>query len=336
MLKTKLWIPIVAGILVLSNAARAEIAVVTSIKPIHSLVASVMQDVGAPAIIVDGAASPHTYSLRPSQAADLQRADVIFWSGPELEAFLEKPIEAISKNAKAIALLNAPGVTTHGFREGATFDAHDHDHGHGHDEAKKEHDHDHGHDHDKAKKEHDHDHGHDHHGIDPHVWLDPENAEAWVQHIAKTLSEADPANAARYTANAKATVAKLDSLQGEVSGLLKNLSDRPFIVFHDAYRYFEERFGVSAVGAITVSPDVMPGAARVTEIRDRVRDLNAACVFSEPQFEPRLVRVVTEGTNAKTGVLDPLGTALSNGPDLYAELIRGMAVSMRDCLSPES
>jgi zinc transport system substrate-binding protein len=345
-----------------SIVASAEIKVVASIKPVHSLVSAVMEGVGEPGLIVEGAGSPHTYSLRPSQAAAVENADLIFWIGPEMETFLGKPIETIGAGGKAVELINAHGLVKLGFREGGPFEAHGHDHhdemaegGHdeheGHEEiAEAEHDehgeHE-GHE-DPAEAEHDHhdheetaaskhdDHGHEYGGVDGHVWLDPENAKAMVHEIEEALIENDPANAAAYEANAAAVTAKLDDLIAEVETTVAPVKDKGFIVFHDAYHYFENRFGVSAVGSITVSPEVIPGAERVGEIQAKVGDLGATCVFAEPQFEPKLVTVVVEGTDAQSGVLDPLGADLEDGPNLYFDLIRNLARSMRDCLAKAS
>ncbi len=363
-----------------SIVAKADVNVVASIKPVHSLVAAVMQGVGEPGLIVKGAGSPHTYSMRPSEATMLQEADVVFWVGHDLEPFLEKPLESITANAKTVELLDAHDLVKLEFREGGAFDEHDHgDHGdehahddHGHDEhdhdAKAEADHDHDHDHShetKAEAEHDHDHdhsheakaeaghdhdhdhdheetaeagheGHDHGAFDPHIWLDPVNAKALVHEIEEALVEADPDNAATYEANAEAVTAKLDTLIGEIESEVAGLSDKGFIVFHDAYHYFEERFGLEAAGSITVSPEVMPGAERVAELREKVQDLGATCIFSEPQFEPKLVTTIAEGTNAKAGVLDPLGAEIADGPDLYFDLIRNMASSFKTCLGGQS
>ena len=211
------------------------------------------------------------------------------------------------------------------FREGGAFE----DHG-DHDDHKKE---DHGHDdHDDHKKD---DHGHDDHGhdeTDPHVWLDPVNAKALVHEIEEALTEADPANAAAYEANAETMMSRLDDLVAEIDTVLEPVKGRGYVVFHDAYQYFETRFGVSAIGSITVSPEVLPGAERVAKLQNKVRDLGATCVFSEPQFEPKLVVTITENTNAGTGVLDPLGTSINDGPDLYFTLIRNMAASLKNCL----
>ena len=307
--------------------ATADVKVVASIKPVHSLVASVMQGVSEPSLLVKGAGSPHTYSLKPSQAKELQAADIVFWMSHDLEAFLENSIESIAKNAKAVSLMDSHGLMKLNFREGGAFDAHDHGHD---DHGDDKHD-DHGHDkHDDHGDDKHDDHGHDE--VDPHVWLDPQNAKSLVHEIEEHLAEIDPSNAAKYEANAEAVMKKLDALTKEIEADLKPIQERGYVVFHDAYQYFEKRFGVSAVGSITVSPEVLPGAERVSELRDKVKSLNASCVFSEPQFEPKLVKTITENTDAGTGVLDPLGANIKDGPELYFTLIRNMAKSLKDCL----
>ena len=453
------------------SAANADVSVVTSIKPVHSLVSNVMQGVGSPTVIIEGAGSPHTYSLKPSQAKQLQDADLVFWMGDELETFLEGPIQNIAKNAKSIKLIESHGLKKIKFREGGMFDEHDDhndhgdhdDHGHGEhafewagvfdlpagsynwtfakvngdyadpamrmvilksgdieaseekaeallssddtktkqhddklvagevayvlsfDEAKKtttfkveieadgqfafftehmpfefedkEHffkdasgndvepiaqepdtdNHAHGHDdhgHDKHAKDNHDDHGHGE--FDPHVWLDPINAKAIVHEIEEALVKADPKNAKKYEANADRIAEDLDQLVKALRAQLEPVQEKGFIVFHDAYQYFEQRFGVSAIGSITVSPEVMPGAERVSDLRNKIRDLKATCVFSEPQFEPKLVTTLVKGTGARTGVLDPLGASMTKGPDLYFQLVREMARSLKECLSAKS
>ena len=326
----------------LSNAY-ADMKVVTSIKPIHSLVASVMQGAGTPSLIVEGANSPHNYALKPSQAHNLQQADIVFWMGHDLEAFLEGAIETIAKDAKSISLMDSHGITKLAFREGGAFDAHDHDdHGdhdehkhneHGHDDH-DEHKHD-EHEHDKHE-EHDSHKGHNHGAFDPHLWLDPQNAKALVHEIEEHLAEIDPANAALYEANAANLMTQLDALTTELTAELAPVSDKGYIVFHDAYQYFENRFGLSAVGAIAISPEVAPGADRIRELQQEVRNAHAICVFSEPQFQPKMVKLVTENTNAGTAVLDPLGASLEKGPELYVTLIRTMAQTIKSCLSSHS
>jgi zinc transport system substrate-binding protein len=295
--------------------AYADVKVVASIKPVHSLVSAVMEGVAKPNLLVEGAASPHSYSLKPSQAKQLQDADIVFWMSHDLEAFLENSIENIAQKAVSVPLIESHNLTKLNFREGGAFAAHGHD------------DHD-----DKHDDDHDDKHDDDHDEMDPHVWLDPQNAKALVHEIEEQLAKIDPKNAEIYEANASIIMKKLDNLTNEIDVDLSPVRGRGYVVFHDAYQYFEKRFGVSAIGSITVSPEVMPGAERVRELQEKVRELDATCVFSEPQFQPKLVATVTENTNAGTGVLDPLGASLEDGPELYFKLIRNMANSLKGCL----
>ncbi|MBP2564921.1 zinc ABC transporter substrate-binding protein ZnuA [Agrobacterium radiobacter] len=325
-------IPLMASVAIAAAASGATAApdVVVSIKPIHSLVAAIMRGVGEPQLIVDGAASPHTYNLRPSNARKLEKADVVFWVGPGLEAFLEKPLEALASKATVVELEDAKGLEKLPFREGGPFEAHDHgDEGHdAHDDhAEEEGAHDHGHDH--AEGHGDHDHG----AYDTHLWLDPANAKAMAQTIETALIAADAGNAATYQANTKKLIDDLDALDAELKETVKPVKDKPFIVFHDAYQYFEHRYGVKTAGSITVSPETLPGADRVKQMQEKVRQLGATCVFAEPQFEPKLISVITEGTAAKSATLDPEAATLEPGPDLYFKLMRGIAGSLKDCLS---
>ena len=313
------------------TGVNADVKVITSIKPVHSLVSAVMEGVSKPGLIIEGAASPHSYSLKPSQAKELQNADIVFWMGDDLETFLKKPIKAVAKNAAAIKLSNSHGIKKLKFREGGAFDAHDDHDDHGHDKHAKKDDHD-DHDHDKHAKKDDHD-DHGHGEFDPHVWLDPVNAKAIVHEIEEVLAKSDPNNASKYEKNAERLMRELDALVTEVRADLEPVHEKGFIVFHDAYQYFERRFDMSAVGSITVSPEVLPGAERIKELQDKVRNLSATCVFSEPQFEPKIVKTIIENTNAKTGVLDPLGASIKSGPDMYFTLIRDMANSLKACLS---
>ena len=308
------------------SGANADIDVVTSIKPVHSLVSSVMNGVGSPYLILDGASSPHTYSLKPSEARKLQEAKLVFWMGDEIEAFLKEPIKNISDSAEIIKLLNADGLKRIKFREGGMFDDHGHDDHEKHAEKKHDHRHD---DHEK------HD-SHAHGEIDPHVWLDPVNAKALVHEIEEALVKVDPAHSSVYRENARKLRSQLDSLVNELRDQLEPVQDKSFIVFHDAYHYFEQRFDVSAVGSITVSPEVLPGAQRISELREKIMSLGAACIFSEPQFEPKLVKSLVEGSGAKTGVLDPLGASIASGPDMYFQLLRNMASSIKTCLAADN
>lgn len=325
-----------------STTSDADIRVVASIKPVHSLVAAVMGDTGTPKVLIEGASSPHSYALRPSQVQSLQDANVVFWIGPPLESFMSKAIRTAGANAASVALIDTKGLTRLPFREG-------HDHEHGHDEHDKHDEQDYAkhdeHDHGKHKKHDEHDHAkhdehehdkHDEHGadeIDPHVWLDPENAKVMVDAIAAVLAAADPGAAETYKSNAARTKTQLDDLRQEVAKTLHHVEDARFIVFHDAYQYFEVRFGMKSAGSIALNPETNPGAERLREVKKQIAEMGATCVFSEPQFKPKLVNLVIEGTSAKTAELDPLGAAVPAGPDHYITTIRTMANSMRDCLS---
>lgn len=370
-----------------AGTAMAEVPrVAVDIAPVHSLVARVMDGVGDPDLIVTPGASPHEYSLRPSQARALQDADLVFWMGEELTPWMDGALDALSDEAQVTSLLDLEGTHTLPFREGALFEAHDHGdeteahHGHedadGHEEdghedegheddahdhdahAEEDHDHDkhdsdheaehheahdheekhhededhEAHGHEDAHYEEDHHDGHAHEGVDPHAWLSPENAALWLNAIAAALSAADPENAGAYYANASAGRAELDALTQEVAGILEPVQGRNFIVFHDAYQYFEEAFAFPAAGAISMSDASDPSPARIAEIQGRVAEQNVTCVLSEPQFAPGIVAAVMDGSAARTATLDPLGSGFTPGPALYPQLIRNLALKLAECL----
>lgn len=345
--------------MLLSGTAMAEVPrVAVDIAPVHSLVARVMDGVGEPGLILQPGASPHEYNLRPSEAALLQEADVVVWVGPDLTPWMQDAVETLAGGAAQLTLMQAEGTVLLPFREGALFEAHVHgydahghgehghdDHGHednghgehGHDDhGHGEHGHDdHGHD-DHAHDEHGHEeHAHDDHGHganDPHVWLSPANAALWLDLIAARLSAADPANAGAYFANAAAGKAELGALEAEIGAILDPVRGGRFVVFHDAYQYFEAAFDFPASGAISLSDATDPSPARIAEIQARVAEEGIACVLSEPQFNPGIVAVVMEGTEARTAVLDPLGTALEPGSALYPAMMRGLATTLAGCL----
>ena len=321
----------ILSILTFFTPAKAELKVVTSIKPIHSLASYLMDGIGKPDLIVDGYASPHGFSMKPSHAKMLQNADLIFWVGEDLESFLEKPLSSIAKKAEKIELIEIKGLNVLKFRERNIFDEHDHGHD---DHGKKEDDHDdHGHD-DHGKKEDDHDdhdghEGHAHGEFDPHIWLDTMNAKAMLNEMAEHLIENDPKNEAKYKSNLDKALKDIDKLTIEVMTDLSNSVSS--IVFHDAYQYFEKRFNVNVLGAFTVNTDVMPGAEQLAEIREIIEHDKVVCVFSEPQFNPDIINTVAKDMKIKTGVLDPLGATLDPGKDLYFKLIRNMSASFKGC-----
>tara|TARA_B100001250_G_scaffold187024_1_gene160766 strand:+ start:188 stop:1204 length:1017 start_codon:yes stop_codon:yes gene_type:complete len=318
------------------TSANAETKVVASIKPIHSLASYLMDGINKPDLIVDGYASPHGFALKPSHAKMLQEADIIFYVGEGVENFLEKPLKSIAKNAEKIELMEIKGLKKLKFRERNIFDDHD-DHGHDEDGHKEDDHDDHGHD-DHGKKEDDHDdHGHDEDGheghahgeYDPHIWLDPENAKVILKEMAEHLIENDEKNSAIYKKNLAKALKDIDNLIKDTkSELSKSVAS---IVFHDAYQYFEERFNVNILGAFTVNTDVMPGAEQLAEIREIIEHDKVACVFSEPQFNPDIIKAVAKDMDIKTGVVDPLGATLNPGKDLYFDLIKNMSASFKNC-----
>jgi len=319
--------------------------VAVDIAPVHSLVARVMEGVAEPALIVPPNATPHAYSLRPSEAAVLDRADVVIWMGEGLTPWLEGAIDTLAGDAHRITLLGAGASTVLEFREGLAFAAGDVEeggHGHGHDDhghddhghddhgqdARTEAEHDHGNDH---GDDHGDDHGHDHDGADPHAWLDPANARVWLGVIAAELAEHDPENAARYEANATAAAEELAALEARIEAQLAPVQDIPYVVHHDAYQYFEARFGVAPTGALSPGDAADPGPARVAALRDLARERGIVCVFGEPQFAGARIAAIF-GDTVGHGVLDPLGSGHTPGARLYPAVLTGMADALVDCL----
>ena len=318
------------------SALKAEIKVVTSIKPIHSLVSYIMEGVGSPDLIVDGYNSPHGFSLKPSHAKMLQEADIVIYVGEGLEEFLEKPLESLAQNAVKFELLKQSGMKKLKFRERNIFEGHDDHDDHGHGKKKKDDHDDHDdHDHDKKAKKEDHDdHGHDDHGhghgeFDPHIWLDPMNAKTIVKKVTNQLSKLDKENSSIYKANSKKALKELDQMIKEVKSDVNK--DAKVVVFHDAYQYFEKRFKVNIIGALTVNTDVLPGAEQLAEIREVIEHEKVTCVLSEPQFNPDIVETIAKDTNINMGVLDPLGATLTKGKTLYFDLIKNISTSIKNC-----
>ena len=319
----------ILSLLSVFTSVNAEIKVVASIKPIHSLASYLMDGVGKPDLIVDGYATPHGFALKPSHAKMLQNADIIFWVGEDLESFLEKPLKSIAKKAEKIELIETKGLNKLKFRERNIFDAHD-DHGHkkdkhdDHAHKKDKHD-DHGH----KKDKHDGHHGHAHGEHDPHIWLDPVNAKVILAEMVEHLIENDQKNASKYKANLNKANKDLDKLIKKVKSELNK--DFKSIVFHDAYQYFEKRFDVNVIGAFTVNTDIMPGAEQLSKIREVIEHEKVSCVFSEPQFNPDIINAVAKDVNIKTGVIDPLGATLNPGKTLYFDLILNISKSFKVC-----
>lgn len=289
--------------------------VLVTIKPLHSWVSAVMKGLGEPKLLIKGAESVHTYNLKPSDAEDISKADIIFMVEDDMEVYLKRPLKNLAGRARVVELADSKGVRLLKPRHGGMFETHDHGHNHNYDSGYSR----------DRKNYHDDDHE------DLHFWLDPENAIAATQKIAKVLGKIDPKHKSTYQKNARNYIQKLDDLLKDVNRSLKDHRSLNFIVFHDAYHYFEKRFRMHAVGSVTINPDLQPSAKRISQIRDKIKETRAMCVFSEPQFEPKLVKTLTEGTRARTGVLDPLGADIPAGEDAYIILIENIAKSLIRC-----
>lgn len=289
----------------ISGAAEAP-RVVVSLKPLHSLVAGVMAGVGEPLLLIQGGGSPHGYTLRPSEARMLSEAQLVVWVGPRLESFLEKSLSTLAGKARQLELSRELEAEMLPVREGGFWETHASDEGHGPGDA--------------GGPAH-----HLHGERNQHLWLDPLLAKQIVVKTAAALADLDPVHAGQYRHNAARLQTRLDTLHAGLKARLAPARTIPYIVFHDAYPYFEAAYGLHAVGSVTLTVDRKPGARRIEEIRKKIRELNARCVFSEPQFEPRLVATVIEGTGARTGILDPLGAALPSGEECYFQLMNDLA-----------
>jgi len=299
---------------VAATSAAAELKVVVTIKPLHALVAHVMSGVASPVLLVNGTASPHTFALRPSEAKLVSEADLFFRMGETVEPFTGRVVRALPKSVEVVTLQDAPRLKLLARRTGATFEAHGH--GKGTDRS-------HAHPHTAPAAD----------AVDGHAWLDPDNAAAMTDRIEQALSAKAPAHAATFKANADALKTGLAALATELHRDLESIAGRPYIVFHDAFQYLEQRFQLNAVGSISVSPEVPPSAKRLTELRRKIQSLGATCVFAEPNFDTRLVANLIEGTFARVGTLDPEGGSLEPGPDLYFTLMRRLAGGLKGCLA---
>ena len=372
-------VPVFAIAALAAGTAAADVPVVVTDTPVvHSLVAKVMGDLGEPVVLLEPGADPHSFQLRPSQAAALSDAALVFWVGEDLTPWLARALGSLSGDAEAVALLDVPGVRLMSYGD----DAHDHgddhahddhshddhahddhghddhghddhahdDHGHddhGHDDhAHDDHGHDdHGHDdhahddhaHDNGRAHddhaHDHDHDHAHDGVDPHAWLDPENAKVWTAAIARHLGEVDPANAATYAANAEAAALRIEAAAAEAAATLEVAHDRPIVVFHDAYGYFARAFDIEIAGAIALGDAAAPGAQRLRALQQQIGDEQIACVFREPQHDASIAESIASDAGIGIGTLDPSGSSLPYGPALYETLLTTLAASIADCVT---
>ncbi|SBS32473.1 High-affinity zinc uptake system protein ZnuA precursor [Marinomonas spartinae] len=315
---------------VLSPMVLAKPTIVTSIKPVSMVVEAIAGDRANIEQIVSSTASPHDFAMRPSDLRKIGQADVVVWVGESLERFLEKPLENAGKEKSSIEWLTLNGMTLENFAKGHD---HDHHHGdeedHGHMEEVDHHEDDH---HDEDHEEHHHDDGHHHEGVNPHVWMLPNNAKVLAEAVTKRLSKLDAANASYYQANLQTFETKLAATDAQIKKAMQAVHGVPYIVFHDGYGYFEHHYGLNHAGAITVSPERQPGAKKVAELREEITEHNVKCVFSEPQFSPAIVKTLLSGTKVNTAVLDPLGSDIKLSPNAYFDFLKSLSHQFSSCL----
>ncbi|MBT5226249.1 MAG: zinc ABC transporter solute-binding protein [Proteobacteria bacterium] len=330
-----------------SGTLQAEVPrVVADIAPVHSLVSMVMKGVGEPKLLVPQNVSPHHYAMRPSEAKALQEANLVVYVGHDMSPWMEPLFETVAASADALNLSEVDGVLALPYREGPVFgddvnhEGYDHEE-EGHDEhGEEDHDDHEGHDHEEeghdehGEEDHDDHAHHDHDGNDPHMWLDPENAKIWLDAIASELGYIDPENADRYSVNAKSAKQQITREMHHIEEHLVAVQDKDFLVFHDAFQYFEKRFGIAATGSISLSDASKPSASRLRELKHLFEEQAINCVLSEPQFSSKLVDNVFGGYKPHIGVVDPIGIDLKLGPALYPALLENIALGIAECVNP--
>lgn len=310
----------------LASQAQAAPNVVVDIAPLHGLVSEVMAGVAAPALLLPPGSNAHSYAMRPSDAQTLSEAEVVIWVGEGLTPWLAEPVQTLAANASYLALLDTDGWTLR-----ASDMKHD-----GHEEHDDHGDHDDHEDHEDDAHDHD-EHGddaHDHGDVDPHAWLDPKVASVWVGHIAQTLSDVDPENATTYAANAQAMQGVLADLDAAIGAQMDGLGDRPLIWSHAAYGYFQDAYGLTAVGAISETDAAPAGPQHIAALRKLVVEGAAVCVFSDPEVSTRWNDVLGEGTDVKVGLIDPIGADIPTGLGQYQAMMTALSLNIADCLAP--
>lgn len=285
------------------TAAEANVRVLTSIKPLQLIAAAVQDGVAVPEVLLPPGASPHNYALRPSDVRRVQEADLLYWIGPDMETFLPRVLSGRSKASVPVESL--PGMHLRHFT------------------ASAEH-------HDDDEDEHDHDHRPG--SVDAHLWLSSVNARVIAAKMAADLSQADPANAARYESNVKAFSARLDALDAKIKQRVAGISDKQYFVFHEAFDYFEEAYGLKHAGVFAVSSEVQPGAQHVAAMRARLTEFGKTCVFSEPPLRPRLADTLSAGLPVKLAELDGLGGYTPATAQGYEQLLSKLADDLAGCL----
>lgn len=296
----------------ISAPAFAEVRVLTSIKPLQLIAAAVQHGVSVPDVLLPPGASPHHFALRPSDLRRVKEAELFYWIGPDLESFLPRVLDG--RQGNSLAVQDLQGLHLRRFGEEQRHD----------EEPPQEPDSHKGHD--------DSDQLHRPGALDVHLWLRPENARLIAARMASDLTVADPANAARYQANLDAFEQRLAALDTKLKARLKPLADKPFFVFHQAFDYFEEAYGLQHAGVFAVSAEVQPGARHVAAMRERLQAAGPACVFSEPPMRPRLAQTLADGLPVHFAELDALGFGLEPVTGDYEKLLVNLADELAGCL----
>jgi zinc transport system substrate-binding protein len=289
------------------TAVQADVRVVTSIKPLQLIAAAVQDGAGTPEVLLPPGASPHHYALRPSDVRRVQQADLLYWIGPDMEGFLPRVLK--NRTLPVVAVQSLPGLHLRHFA--ADSASHQEHHDEGHDEP-----------------DHDHRPG----SLDAHLWLSSANARVIAAKMATDLSAADPANASRYASNAKAFSARLDALDARIKGRVAGIAGKPYFVFHEAFDYFEDAYGLKHAGVFSVASEVQPGAQHVAAMRARLTEVGKTCVFSEPPLRPRLAETLTTGLPVKLAELDALGADIDGTATGYEQLLNALGDNLAGCL----
>ena len=314
-MKVRFYIVIIALILTFSQTnAESNLNIVVSIKPLHSLVSGVMLGVSIPRLLLKGNFSPHRYSMKPSDAEDLQQADIIFWGGENLEIFLAKPLSSLSKKATVVSLLQIDGLILKYFRSSKHRDKREIFESYARNLTNNQY----------IEKQS---------ALDPHIWLDPENAKVITKKIVNILSEYDPENSQKYLRNGENIIVRLNELDQHLSSEMREISDRTYFVLHDAYQYFENRYQLQSAGSIIINLDHFLSVRRLKKIQKMIKRNEVYCIFGEPQYSQKILTSLTKGTSVKTGILDPIGTNIHPGPELYFDLMKNLSTSLKSCLN---
>jgi zinc transport system substrate-binding protein len=285
------------------GAAQAEVQVLTSIKPLQLIAAAVQDGVAVPEVLLPPGASPHNYALRPSDVRKVQSVDLLYWIGPDMEGFLPRVLKG--RTLPSVALQDIPGLKLRRFAE----DSHSH-----------------------AEDADEHDHDHRPGSLDAHLWLSPVNARVIAARMAADLSAADPANAARYQSNLSAFEGRLDALDARLKQRLAGIAGKPYFVFHEAFDYFEDAYGLKHTGVFSVAAEVQPGAQHVAAMRTRLQEVGKTCVFSEPPLRPRLAETLIAGLPVKLAELDALGGYTPATAQGYEQVLEKLGNDLAGCL----